>query len=77
MRDLDVFDPRHSLFVVDDGRPYFSKDKTVSDSDQLMEFSLGEEAPGIIIDDVVDIGPNFRTAKKAYEAAIKTYIKTS
>lgn len=66
MRNLDVFDPRQSLFVINDGRPYFSKDKRSFDTDQLMEFSLGEEAPGIIIDDVVDIGPNFRAAKKAY-----------
>jgi len=66
MQNLDVFDPRQGIFVIDDGRPFFAKDRRSFDTDQLMEFALGEEAPGIIIDDVVDIGPNFNAARKAY-----------
>ena len=66
MRGLNVYDPNQNFYVVKDGTPFYSKRDRSFDTDQLAELALGEEAPGIIIDDVVDIGPNFRAAKKAY-----------
>jgi len=66
MRGLNVYDPNQNLYVVKDGTPFYSKRDKSFDTDQLAELAAGEGAPGIIIDDVVDIGPNFRAAKKAY-----------
>ena len=66
MRGLNVYDPNQSLYVVKDGTPFYSKRDRSFDTDELAELAAGEGAPGIIIDDVVDIGPNFRAAKKAY-----------
>ena len=66
MKGLNVYDPNQNLYVVQDGTPFYSKYDRSFDTDDLSELAMGEEAPGIIIDDVVDIGPNFRAAKKAY-----------
>ena len=66
MQGLSVYDPYEKLYVVNDGVPLGSTRAKSFDTDQLAELAAGEGAPGIIIDDVVDIGPNFRAAKKAY-----------
>lgn len=66
MQGLSVYDPYEKLYVVNDGVLLGSERARSFDTDQLAELAAGEGAPGIIIDDVVDIGPNFRAAKKAY-----------
>ena len=66
MKGLNVYDPNQNLYVVKDGTPFYSKYDRGFDTDELAELARGEGSPGIIIDDVVDIGPNFRMAKKAY-----------
>lgn len=76
MRGLNVYDPNQDRYVVTEGRPQYSSDafdytplQEGTESfytDALAKLAASEGAPGIIIDDVVDIGPNFRAAKKAY-----------
>lgn len=67
MENLDVFDPRQGRFIVNDGQPDYSKYRRSFDTDDLMLMAMEEKAPGVVIDSVIDVGPNFRAAKKAYQ----------
>ncbi len=67
MENLDVFDPRQGRFIVNDGQPDYSKYRRSFDTDDLMLMAMEEKAPGVVIDNVIDVGPNFRAAKKAYQ----------